>query len=80
KKSLKKEKGRRTPHKRSSLEKFSFCPARSITGTVWIGTLNPKVSKGDYASYINTARQVNDSKGVAAFLWASLEMEEMTAQ
>ncbi|MCI0485931.1 MAG: hypothetical protein L0229_04945, partial [Blastocatellia bacterium] len=30
KKSLKKEKGRRTPHKRSSLEKFSFCPARSI--------------------------------------------------
>ncbi|MCI0488831.1 MAG: AAA family ATPase, partial [Blastocatellia bacterium] len=26
----KKEKGRRTPHKRSSLEKLSFCPARSI--------------------------------------------------
>jgi rhamnogalacturonyl hydrolase YesR len=46
-----------------------------FTGTVYVGTLNPKVSTGDYHSYVNTARQVNDLKGVAAFLWASLEME-----
>lgn len=49
-----------------------------FTGTVWIGTLNPKVSKGDYRSYVDTARQVNDPKGVAAFFWASLEIENMS--
>ncbi len=51
-----------------------------LTGTAWIGTLNPKVSKGDYDSYVKTARQLNDIKGVAAFLWASLEMERMAHQ
>jgi unsaturated rhamnogalacturonyl hydrolase len=48
-----------------------------LTGTAWIGTLNPRISKGDYDSYVGTARQLNDIKGVAAFLWASLEMERM---
>lgn len=51
-----------------------------LTGTVYVGTLNPKVSKGDYESYVSTARQANDIKGVAAFLWASLEMEKIVAR
>ena len=48
--------------------------------TVYVGTLNPKVSKGDYDYYVTTARQTDDLKGVAAFLWTSLEMEKLNAR
>ncbi len=43
--------------------------------TVKIGTLNPKTSKGDYAYYITTERRVNDYKGLAALLSASMELK-----
>lgn len=42
--------------------------------TVKIGTLNPKTSKGDYAYYITTERRINDYKGLASFLYASMEL------
>ncbi|MCI0485815.1 MAG: hypothetical protein L0229_04355, partial [Blastocatellia bacterium] len=55
KKSLKKEKGRRTPHKRSSLEKFSFCPARSIYGLSEYGVAKDqevyKIKRGMFEFY-----------------------------
>lgn len=40
--------------------------------TVSVGTLR---SEGDYAYYVSTPRRTNDFKGVAAFLYASLELE-----
>lgn len=43
--------------------------------TVKIGTLNPKGSKGDYDYYITTERRINDYKGLAALLYASLELQ-----
>lgn len=46
-----------------------------FTGTVFIGTLNPKTTTGDYASYINTERQTDDVKGVGSLLFAALELE-----
>lgn len=42
--------------------------------TVKIGTLNPKNSKGDYQYYITTERRINDYKGLAALLFASIEL------
>lgn len=43
--------------------------------TVKIGTLNPKTSKGDYDYYITTERRINDYKGLAALLSASMELK-----
>ena len=43
-----------------------------LTDTVKVGSLS---SKADYEYYVTTERRVNDFKGVAAFLYASLEME-----
>jgi unsaturated rhamnogalacturonyl hydrolase len=42
--------------------------------TVKIGTLNPKGSKGDYQYYITTERRLNDYKGLASLLYASIEL------
>lgn len=42
--------------------------------TVKIGTLNPETSKGDYEYYITTERRIDDYKGLAALLFASVEM------
>ncbi len=42
--------------------------------TVKIGTLNPKNSKGDFEYYITTERRINDYKGLAALLYASIEL------
>jgi unsaturated rhamnogalacturonyl hydrolase len=42
--------------------------------TVKIGTLNPKTSKGDYQYYITTERRIDDYKGLAALLYASMEL------
>ena len=42
--------------------------------TVKIGTLNPKTSKGDYQYYITTERRINDYKGLASLLYASIEL------
>lgn len=42
--------------------------------TVKIGTLNPKTSKGDYQYYITTERRINDYKGLASFLYASIAL------
>lgn len=47
-----------------------------FTGTVYVGTLNPKVSDGSYQSYVATARQVNDIKGLGALLAACMEIEK----
>ncbi len=44
--------------------------------TVKIGTLNPKNSKGDFDYYINTERRINDYKGLASLLYASLELNQ----
>ncbi len=46
-----------------------------LDGTVKIGTLNPKVSKGDLDYYVSTERRVNDYKGLGALLYLSLELE-----
>ena len=43
--------------------------------TVKIGTLNPKGSKGDFDYYIGTECRINDYKGLAALLYASLELD-----
>lgn len=42
--------------------------------TVKIGTLNPKTSKGDYQYYITTEKRIDDYKGLASFLYASIEL------
>lgn len=44
-----------------------------LTDTVSIGSLR---SKADYAYYVTTERRTNDFKGVAAFFYASLELEQ----
>lgn len=44
-------------------------------GTVKIGTLNPKVSKGDLDYYVTTERRVNDYKGLGALLYLSMELD-----
>lgn len=42
--------------------------------TVKVGTLNLKVSKGDYEYYIGGERRINDYKGLGALLYASLAL------
>ena len=42
--------------------------------TVKIGTLNFKTSKGDFEYYISTECRINDYKGLAALLYASIEL------
>jgi unsaturated rhamnogalacturonyl hydrolase len=43
--------------------------------TVKVGTLNLKVSKGDFDYYVATERRINDYKGLGALLYASLELK-----
>ncbi len=43
-----------------------------INGTVKVGTLSFRASRGDYDYYIGVDRRINDFKGVAAFLYLSL--------
>jgi len=43
-----------------------------LNGTVKVGTLNLKVSKGNYEYYIGVDRRINDFKGVAAFFYLAL--------
>jgi unsaturated rhamnogalacturonyl hydrolase len=42
--------------------------------TVKIGTLNTKTSKGDFQYYITTECRIDDYKGLAALLFASMEL------
>lgn len=44
--------------------------------TVKVGTLNLKVSKGDFAYYIGGETRINDYKGLGALLYASLALSE----
>jgi unsaturated rhamnogalacturonyl hydrolase len=46
-----------------------------LTRTVKIGTLNPKTSKGDFEYYISTECRIDDYKGLAALLYASIELD-----
>lgn len=48
-----------------------------LNRTVKIGTLNPKTSKGDFEYYISTECRINDYKGLAALLYASLEFDKV---
>jgi unsaturated rhamnogalacturonyl hydrolase len=48
-----------------------------LTGTVKVGTLNLKVSKGDYDYYINVDRRINDFKGIAALMYLALTLEDL---
>lgn len=48
-----------------------------LNRTVKIGTLNPKGSKGDFDYYISTECRINDYKGLAALLYASLELDKV---
>ena len=43
--------------------------------TVKIGTLNPKTSKGDFQYYVTTECRIDDYKGLASLLFASIELE-----
>lgn len=43
--------------------------------TVKVGTLNPKTSKGDFQYYITTECRIDDYKGLASFLYASIELD-----
>lgn len=43
--------------------------------TVKVGTLNPKSSKGDFDYYVAVERRINDYKGLASLLYASLELK-----
>lgn len=47
-----------------------------LNRTVKIGTLNPKGSKGDFDYYLSTECRINDYKGLASFLYASLELDK----
>lgn len=44
--------------------------------TVKVGTLNPKTSKGDFQYYISTECRIDDYKGLASFLYASIELNK----
>jgi unsaturated rhamnogalacturonyl hydrolase len=44
--------------------------------TVKVGTLNPKFSRGDFEYYVTTERRINDYKGLAALLYASIELDQ----
>jgi unsaturated rhamnogalacturonyl hydrolase len=46
-----------------------------LAGTVKVGTLNFKVSKGDYNYYIGTNRRINDFKGISAFIYLAFVLE-----
>jgi unsaturated rhamnogalacturonyl hydrolase len=59
------------------LKNFVFTDADGnvhLDQTVKIGTLNPKTSKGDYKYYITTERRIDDYKGLASLLYASIEL------
>lgn len=59
------------------LDNFVFADDQGnlhLDQTVKIGTLNPKTSKGDYEYYISTERRINDYKGLASLLYASIEL------
>ena len=43
--------------------------------TVKVGTLNPKTSKGDFQYYITSECRIDDYKGLAALLYASIELD-----
>ena len=43
---------------------------------VKVGSLNLKNSKGDYSYYITSERRINDYKGLAALLYASMELKK----
>jgi unsaturated rhamnogalacturonyl hydrolase len=43
--------------------------------TVKVGTLNIKTSKGDFQYYITTECRIDDYKGLASFLYASIELD-----
>lgn len=43
--------------------------------TVKVGTLNFKSSKGDFEYYVTTERRIDDYKGLAALLYASIELQ-----
>jgi unsaturated rhamnogalacturonyl hydrolase len=45
-----------------------------LAQTVKVGTLNVQTSKGDYEYYISTERRIDDYKGLAALLHASIEL------
>ncbi len=45
-----------------------------LDGTVKIGTLNPKVSKGDLDYYVSTERRINDYKGLGSLLYLTVEL------
>lgn len=42
--------------------------------TVKVGSLNLKNSRGDYSYYINCERRIDDFKGLAALLYATMEL------
>lgn len=44
--------------------------------TVKVGTLNLKVSKGDYAYYVNGETRINDYKGLGALLYAAIALSD----
>jgi unsaturated rhamnogalacturonyl hydrolase len=48
-----------------------------LNGTVKVGTLNLKVSKGDFDYYIGVDRRINDFKGVAAFMYLAVALEDV---
>lgn len=50
-----------------------------LNRTVKIGTLNPKNSKGDFDYYVSTECRINDYKGLASLLYASLELDKVKA-
>jgi len=50
-----------------------------LSGTVKVGTLNLKVSKGDFNYYIGVDRRINDFKGVAAFMYLAIALEDIEA-
>jgi unsaturated rhamnogalacturonyl hydrolase len=46
-----------------------------LDGTVKIGTLNVKTSKGDLDYYVSTERRINDYKGLGALLYLTQELD-----
>lgn len=59
------------------LNKFVYADEKGnlhLDQTVKIGTLNPKTSKGDYSYYISTEKRIDDYKGLASLLYASIEL------
>ena len=46
-----------------------------LNRTVKVGTLNTKTSKGDFQYYITTECRIDDYKGLASFLYASIELD-----